>query len=94
MNVNTDVANIDMMVVGNKSDLAEKRMVEEKAGREMAKKMGQEYCETSATDFELTSSAFDRLIRKILKKKKRDISDSVELSPPVQKSSKKRFDCC
>jgi GTPase SAR1 family protein len=85
LNENADVANIEMMVVGNKSDLAEKRMVEEKAGREIAQKMGLEYCETSATDFELTSSAFDRLIRKILKKKKKDISDSVELSKPVQK---------
>ena len=63
-----------MMVVANKSDLADKRMVSENDGREVAQKMGLDYCETSATEFDLTSKAFDGLIRKILKRKKKDIS--------------------
>ena len=60
-------------------------MVSEETAKEMAEKMGIEYCETTATDFEATSKAFDGLVRRILKHKKKDIEMSFKLSKPTKK---------
>ena len=85
-----------MLIVGNKTDLEEKRTVKQETGKEVAEKMGIDYYETSATDFESTSKAFDSLIRKILKHKKKeiDIEKSFRLSKPSKKKEKKNSDCC
>ena len=57
--------------------------------------MGVPYCETSATNFDTTSQAFDGVIRKILKHKKKEISSNIKISKPTKnKIEKKGSDCC
>lgn len=83
-----------MLIIGNKSDLSEKRIIEEKKGKEIAEKMGVDFMETSAIDYKSTSNVFDNLIIKILKRKKKELGQSFMISSPSKKKIKRKFDCC
>lgn len=71
-----------MMLVGNKSDLDTEREVEYEKAKEVADKIGISYCETSAKQYEKTVPAFDDLINRILKNKRREFGgdDNIKLS--------------
>lgn len=65
----------------------------------MAQKIGISYEETSAKTYEGTEKAFNTLIEKILKRKKKDmnggISNNIKLTQPTaQKKKQKKNDCC
>ena len=97
LNQKSDVANIELLLVGNKNDLTNKREISKMKGQEVAEKLGILYCETSAKTFESTKVAFDSLIQKILKRKKKDvnISHAIKISNQnATKKKKKNDDCC
>jgi GTPase SAR1 family protein len=71
VNEKTDVSKIDLLLVGNKIDLEESREVAKNVASKVAEEIGIVYIETSAKSFETTRGAFDQLVAKILKKKKK-----------------------
>lgn len=71
VNEKTDVSKIDLLLVGNKNDLDDKREVQKDEASKVADQIGIVYVETSAKTFESTRCAFDQLVAKILKRKKK-----------------------
>jgi GTPase SAR1 family protein len=71
VNEKTDVSKIDLLLVGNKKDLEDKREVQKDEASKVADQIGIVYVETSAKTFESTRCAFDELVAKILKRKKK-----------------------
>jgi len=61
----------DILLVGNKKDLEDKREVQKDEASKVADQIGIVYVETSAKTFESTRCAFDELVAKILKRKKK-----------------------
>ena len=56
--------------MGNKLDLEEDREVNKATASKIAEDIGIVYLETSAKTFDTTKVAFDKLVAKILKRKK------------------------
>jgi putative ribosome biogenesis GTPase RsgA len=71
LNGKADIASIELMLVGNKNDLEESRMVTRKEAEEVATKIGIPCCEASAKNYESTELAFNKLINNILKRHKK-----------------------
>jgi GTPase KRas len=68
-----DNLNVPIVIVGNKSDLANERNVSYQEGLELAKKYNTEYIETSAKNNTNVEQAFYALIRKIRDSKNRSV---------------------
>ncbi|MHA1263731.1 MAG: Rab family GTPase [Candidatus Helarchaeota archaeon] len=58
---------IPMLLLGNKIDLKENRVVEQAEGEKLAKEFGIEYLETSAKSGTNVDKAFNRIVQLILK---------------------------
>jgi len=59
--------NLPLVIVGNKSDLVDKRQVSKQEGQNLAQKYKASYVETSAKSGENVTEAFEMLIRKFMK---------------------------
>jgi GTPase SAR1 family protein len=64
--VSNDVVQVPMIIVGNKSDLADQREVSEAEGEEFAKANSALFIETSAKLQVNVNEAFNRLVRSIV----------------------------
>ena len=60
--------NINLILIGNKSDLKDKRQISTEEGENKAKEMNVAYLETSALNCDNVDKAFDALIEAISKK--------------------------
>ena len=69
---------INLILVGNKSDLKDKRQVTSEDGENKAKEMGIAYMETSALNSENVDKAFNWLIEEITKKMKKEDDEAIE----------------
>lgn len=56
---------VDSIVIGNKSDLVEKRVISRERAEALSKKMGMKYVETSAKTAENVTEAFVTMARSI-----------------------------
>lgn len=92
LNDKADIASIELMLVGNKNDLENVRQVTKDKAMEVAQKIGITYCETSAKNYESTQKAFNELIDRILKRKKKSVSggvgNNIKLEQPSSSKSK------
>ncbi len=96
VNEKTDVSKIDLLLVGNKIDLQNNREVEKSAAQKVAEQIGIVYVQTSAKTFEDTKVAFDQLVAKILKRKKK-LQTTVEgftLQQKAVNNKKTQDKCC
>lgn len=59
--------NVVKLLIGNKSDLEEKREVKTEEGRELAEKLGIKFIETSAKEAINVDKTFTTLIEEIMK---------------------------
>ncbi|KAG2381493.1 hypothetical protein C9374_006482 [Naegleria lovaniensis] len=59
--------NTPMVLVGNKSDLVAKRVIDRRVAEEFAKNMGMEYIETSAKNSNGVDVAFDKMLQAVVK---------------------------
>ena len=96
VNEKTDVSKIDMLLVGNKIDLEESREVNKETGSKIAEDIGIVYVQTSAKTFDDTRVAFDQLVAKILKRKKKLESTAEGFKLQQKEVTKKKKDegCC
>ena len=69
---------INLILVGNKSDLKDKRQVNTEDAENKAKEMGIAYMETSALNAENVDKAFSWLIEEISKKLKKEDKEALE----------------
>ena len=69
---------INLILIGNKSDLKDKRQVTSEEGENKAKEMGIAYMETSALNSENVDKAFNWLIEEITKKMKKEDDEAIE----------------
>ena len=69
---------INLILVGNKSDLKDKRQVNTEDAENKAKEMGIAYMETSALNAENVDKAFSWLIEEISKKLKKEDDEALE----------------
>ena len=69
---------INLILVGNKSDLKDKRQVNTEDAENKAKEMGIAYMETSALNAENVDKAFSWLIEEISKKLKKEDEEALE----------------
>lgn len=100
LNLNSD-KNITLLLIGNKSDLADKRDVTKEEGEEKAKSFGLAFLETSALTGENIDKAFDYMLKEVFNKtiieKKNsgeidyiNIGNNIEINDQPEKSST----CC
>lgn len=80
--------NVPFVLVGNKADLGDRRLVSEEAARELANKWNVPYVETSAKTRHNVDTIFYDLIREI--KKLRDSQQGLENVQGKKKSKKKK----
>ena len=66
---------INLILIGNKSDLKDKREISFEEGENKAKEMNVAYLETSALNADNVDKAFDLLIQEITKKMKKEIEE-------------------
>ena len=71
----TSDPNINLILIGNKSDLKDKRQISTEEGENKAKEMNVAYLETSALNADNVDKAFDLLIQEITKKMKKEIEE-------------------
>jgi len=65
--LNTYAGKVPFILVGNKSDLASKKVVSEEVGKKYAKTLGAiEYIETSAKTGQKVEDAFEKIIKKVI----------------------------
>ena len=94
--------NLTLLLVGNKSDLEDKRQITKEEGEEKAKSFNLGFIETSACSGDNIDQAFDIMLKEVLKKYivENDINDefeasggkNIELDKKGNKSKKRR--CC
>lgn len=94
VNEKTDFSKIDLLLVGNKIDLQEERQVTSEAANKIASEIGIVYVETSAKTFESTKGAFDQLVAKIIKRKKKIDCTKEGFKLEDTKNKKKTNDTC
>jgi Ras-related protein Rab-1A len=87
---------VTKLLIGNKTDLEERRIVSTEAGREYAKIMGIDFVETSAKDANNIDQAFYTLSAKIKSRMRQSIKDipgtkQVQAGTPI---NKKKSICC
>ena len=94
--------NLTLLLVGNKSDLVDKRQVSQEEGEEKAKRFSLGFIETSACSGDNIHQAFDIMLKEVLKKYmiENDINNdefeggsgkNIEL---VKKTENKKKGCC
>ena len=94
--------NLTLLLVGNKSDLVDKRQVSQEEGEEKAKSFSLGFIETSACSGDNIDQAFDIMLKEVLKKYmiENDINNdefeggsgkNIEL---VKKTENKKKGCC
>ena len=94
--------NLTLLLVGNKSDLENKRQINKEEGEEKAKSFGLGFIETSACSGDNIDQAFEIMLKEVLKKYmvENDINNdefeggsgkNIEL---VKKVDKKKKNCC
>ena len=66
---------INLILIGNKSDLKDKRQISTEEGENKAKEMNVPYLETSALNADNVDKVFDLLIQEITKKMKKEIEE-------------------
>ena len=66
---------INLILIGNKSDLKDKRQISTEEGENKAKEMNVPYLETSALNADNVDKAFDLIIQEITKKMKKEIEE-------------------
>ena len=71
--------NLTLLLIGNKSDLEEKRQIKKEDGEEKAKSFGLGFIETSACTGENIDKAFDILLKEVCNKYHVEISNNEEL---------------
>ena len=71
--------NLTLLLIGNKSDLEEKRQIKKDVGEEKAKSFGLGFIETSACTGENIDKAFDILLKEVCNKYHVEISNNEEL---------------
>ena len=94
--------NLTLLLVGNKSDLEDKRQIMKEDGEEKAKSFNLGFIETSACSGDNIDKAFDIMLKEVLKKYvvENDINDefeasggkNIELDKKDNKTKKKK--CC
>ena len=94
--------NLTLLLVGNKSDLEDKRQIVKEDGEEKAKSFNLGFIETSACSGDNIDQAFDIMLKEVLKKYvvENDINDefeasggkNIELDKKDNKTKKKK--CC
>ena len=94
--------NLTLLLVGNKSDLEDKRQIMKEDGEEKAKSFNLGFIETSACSGDNIDQAFDIMLKEVLKKYvvENDINDefeasggkNIELDKKDNKTKKKK--CC
>ena len=94
--------NLTLLLVGNKSDLEDKRQIVKEDGEEKAKSFNLGFIETSACSGDNIDQAFDIMLKEVLKKYvvENDINDefeasggkNIELDKKDNKTEKKK--CC
>lgn len=92
----TDVSKIDLLLVGNKIDLEENRQVDKNSAIKVAEQIGIVYVQTSAKTLESTRTAFDKLVAKILRRKKK-LQTTIEgftLQQKAVNTKKTQQKCC
>ena len=75
-----------MVLVGNKCDLNDSRVVSMEAAKEVAEQLGVEYFETSAKDNINISRTFDTLVDEISEK----MAESIEKNPNFMRPNNTR----
>ena len=70
--------NINLILIGNKSDLKDKRQISTEEGENKAKEMNVAYLETSALNCDNVDKAFDALIEAISNKMKKEMEAEEE----------------
>jgi len=91
-NVNTE---IDVVLVGNKCDMEDKREVPEDEGKDLAEKSELPFFETSAKNTTNIHEAFDCLINKIYERKKNVVAKPAEsFSLKKEENKKPNKGCC
>ena len=95
---NVSKEEINLILIGNKCDLAD-RMVEKERGEEMAKKLKIKYFETSALTGQGINEAFEELAKQIFKNKNpnENISRNISITynkPEDALKKKKGKGCC
>jgi len=79
-------ANARMVLVGNKCDLNDARVISMDAAKELAEQLGVEYFETSAKDNINISRTFDTLVDEISEK----MAESIEKNPNFMRPNNNR----
>ena len=69
INDSVDVNNIPIVLIGNKKDLEDERVIEEQSAREFANKFNIKFFETSSKTGENVDLAFKELINEVVKSK-------------------------
>ena len=67
--------NVPVVLVGNKCDLNDARVVSMEAAKEVAEKLGMEYFETSAKDVVKINLTFDTLVNEIRNCRKESMNE-------------------
>ena len=97
--------NINMMMIGNKTDLKDKRVVEPEMSQEKAKALSMAVMETSALDATNVKEAFYQLLREMYKSVKSVMTEKkmegegvsgsgVQLNTNTSAQDKKKKGCC
>lgn len=82
--------NVKIMIVGNKSDLKNDRIIDTEGGEESAKKFGVKFMETSAMSGENIKEIFDSIGRDIIK----DFNPDGETGEKLGNFKSKKKKCC
>nr|XP_009857997.1 ras-related protein Rab-10-like isoform X1 [Ciona intestinalis] len=87
---------VQALLVGNKCDLEDQRVVTKMAGEKLAKEHGMEFSETSAKDCTNVDIAFMRILEKIVEKhfKKEEKSDRPKTTIKLDTSKPSRRPAC
>lgn len=83
--------NIPFLLVGNKADLSDRRVVSEEMGREQAEQWNVRYVETSAKTRHNVNDAFLDLLRQIAIRKPREQGDDANIGKASRKMKRKCF---
>ena len=100
LNLNSD-KNITLLLIGNKMDLADKRVVSKEEGEEKAKSFGLAFLETSALTEENIDKVFDYMLKEvytkiIIEKKNSGEIDYINIGNNIEinEQSEKKSACC
>jgi Ras-related protein Rab-1A len=95
---NSDTQNVEILLVGNKIDMVNERVVQLAEGNELAKNFGINFIETSAKTGENVETAFYSIIKKIFDKEKNKESVKIKITTQVinedKVEKKKKSKCC